>query len=52
MRALAADSQATLQVAADGEIVWVFPPNFEAAIRSKSLLLRLEPAAKGEPEWA
>ncbi|KAL4440143.1 hypothetical protein ABPG75_003144 [Micractinium tetrahymenae] len=46
VRALAADSQATLQVAEDGEIVWVFPRGFQDTIRSKSLLLRLEPAAK------
>ncbi|KAL4438711.1 hypothetical protein ABPG77_006315 [Micractinium sp. CCAP 211/92] len=46
VRALAADSQATLQVAEDGEIVWVFARGFQDTIRSKSLLLRLEPAAK------
>lgn len=37
------------QVAEDGEIVWVFPRGFQDTIRSKSLLLRLEPAAKGAP---
>ncbi|KAL4438713.1 hypothetical protein ABPG77_006317 [Micractinium sp. CCAP 211/92] len=46
VRALAADSQATLKVTEDGEIVWEFARNFQDTIRSKSLLLRLEPAAK------
>ncbi|KAI7841022.1 hypothetical protein COHA_005250 [Chlorella ohadii] len=46
LRALAADSQATLQVASDGEIVWVFPSGFEATIASKSWRLRAEPAFK------
>lgn len=38
-----------LQVASDGEIVWLFPSGFEAAIASKSWRLRAEPALKGEP---
>lgn len=50
LRALAADAAATLQVADDGEIVYVFPRGFEEAIRAKSLLLRAEPALKGERE--
>lgn len=37
-----------LQVASDGEIVWVFPSGFEATIASKSWRLRAEPAFKGE----
>lgn len=48
VRALAADSLATLQVTDDGEIVWVFQPGFDAQVRSKSWLLRLEPALNGE----
>lgn len=46
LRALAADSAATLQVASDGEIVWVFPPGFEATIAGKSWRLRAEPVLK------
>lgn len=37
-----------LQVASDGEIVWVFPPGFEATIAGKSWRLRAEPVLKGE----
>ena len=48
VKALAADSQATLAVSAQGDIVYAFAPGFEAAIASKSLLLRLEPVAAGE----
>ncbi|EFN52698.1 hypothetical protein CHLNCDRAFT_138698 [Chlorella variabilis] len=47
VKALAADSQATLAVSAQGDIVYAFAPGFEAAIASKSLLLRLEPVAAG-----
>ncbi len=36
-----------IQVTEDGEIVWEFARDFQDTIRSKSLLLRLEPAAKG-----
>eukprot|EP00887_Chlorella_sp_A99_P005806 scaffold1.g5806.t1 len=45
LRALAADAQATLQVSERGEILYVFPNDFREKIRSRSLLLRLEPAA-------
>ena len=38
------------QVTDDGDIVWLFPRGFQDTIRSKSLLLRLEPTAKGG--WA
>jgi hypothetical protein len=47
VRALAADSQATLQVSQAGDVVYAFAPGFQEAIASKSLLLRLEPAAAG-----
>lgn len=47
VRALAADCGATLQVSAEGEIVWVFPSGFQDTIRNKSLLLRLEPTLAG-----
>lgn len=43
------DRSLCVQVAADGEIVWVFPSGFEATIAAKSWRLRAEPALKGEP---
>lgn len=46
-RALATDTQATLQVSDAGEILYCFPTNFRATIQSKSLLFRLEPVVEG-----
>jgi hypothetical protein len=48
VRALASDSQATLQVSDAGDIVYVFSPGFQETITSKSLLLRVEPVVDGE----
>lgn len=45
LRALAADSLATLSVSRDGEILYNFPSDFRTIVRNKSLLLRLEPFA-------
>ncbi|KAI3430860.1 hypothetical protein D9Q98_009269 [Chlorella vulgaris] len=47
VRALASDSQATLQVSDAGDIVYVFSPGFQETITSKSLLLRVEPVVDG-----
>lgn len=43
IKALAADSLATLQVSSSGEILYSFPRDFKQKITSKSMLLRLEP---------
>jgi len=47
LRALAADSMATLNVSSDGEVLYVFRENFRALVRSKSLVIKLEPIADG-----
>lgn len=47
VKALAADSQATLAVSNDGEILYCFSPNFQDTIRSKSFKMRLESVAAG-----
>ena len=43
LKALAADSLATLSVSNDGEILYCFPSGFRESIRNKSVLLRAEP---------
>ena len=52
LKALAADALATLQVSNSGDIVYVFPRNFGAKIRGKSLLLRAEPVVEGIVNFA
>ena len=47
VKALAADSQATLAVSNQGEILYCFPSNFKDTIRSKSVKLRLESTITG-----
>lgn len=47
VKALAADSQATLAVSKDGEILYCFSPSFQDTIRSKSIKVRLESVAAG-----
>jgi hypothetical protein len=44
LRALAADTQATLQVSNAGEVVYVFKTDPRAALLARSWLLRVEPA--------
>jgi hypothetical protein len=44
LRALAADTQATLQVSNAGDVVYVFPSDPRAALLARSWLLRVEPA--------
>jgi len=46
LQALAADSLGTLEVSTEGEVVYVFPRDFKNQIRSKSLMLRMEPRLK------
>lgn len=47
LKAIASDSLATLQVSDNGDVVYVFPDNFRARIRGKSLKLRAEPVLEG-----
>mmetsp|Transcript_30542 Transcript_30542/g.76398 ORF Transcript_30542/g.76398 Transcript_30542/m.76398 type:complete len:532 (-) Transcript_30542:172-1767(-) len=50
LNALASDCLAKLEVSSEGEIVYTFPPDFQAKLRGKVLRLKLEPAvdkAKG-----
>ncbi|GAX74221.1 hypothetical protein CEUSTIGMA_g1670.t1 [Chlamydomonas eustigma] len=43
LRALAYDSQANLQVSAEGDVVYSFSQDFQTTIRNKSFSLRLRP---------
>jgi len=44
LRALAADTQATLQVSTAGDVVYAFPSDPRALLLARSWLLRVEPA--------
>ncbi|GAB4815091.1 hypothetical protein N2152v2_002137 [Parachlorella kessleri] len=45
LKALAADTLATLQVSSEGEILYAFQPGFQQGLQGRSLLRRIEPAA-------
>lgn len=44
LRALAADTLATLEVSEAGEVLYVFPSDPRGTLRAKSLMMRMEPA--------
>ena len=46
LTALASDSQATLKVSREGDIVYEFSSNFREVITGKSLLMRMEPVVE------
>lgn len=47
LKALAYDSQATLEVSEQGDVVYTFPRDFQSSIAARSVLLSAQPFLKG-----